>query len=162
MIRPVTSADAPAVVALAIAADLFPPEEAGVVETLLAEYAGGRADEGHTCLVDERDGVLAAVAYYQPLAATDGTWELLMIGVHRDRHRQGLGARLLHHVEDDLRTRGQRLLLLQTSADPAFTGARAFYAALGYDEAARVRDYYADGDDMVLFRRRVGDPAVGR
>jgi ribosomal protein S18 acetylase RimI-like enzyme len=76
-----------------------------------------------------------------------------MIGVHRDRHRQGVGARLLGHVEDDLRARGQRLLLVQTSADPAFDRARAFYAALGYDEEARVRDYFGDGDDMVLFRR---------
>jgi len=158
VIRSATPADAPAVVALAVASELFPPEEAGAVETLLAEFFAGRAEQGHTCLVDDANPTdghrgLRAVAYYQPLAATDRAWELLMIGVHRDRHRQGVGARLLGHVEDDLRARGQRLLLVQTSADPAFDRARAFYAALGYDEEARVRDYFGDGDDMVLFRR---------
>jgi ribosomal protein S18 acetylase RimI-like enzyme len=152
MIRSVTPDDAPAVVALAVASDLFPPEEAGVVETLIAGFFDGRAEEGHTCLVDEEDGALRAVAYYEPVTATDRAWELLMIGVRRDLHRTGLGGRLLHRVEDDLRDRGQRLLLVETSADPAFDRARAFYAALGYDEEARVRDYYADGDDMVLFR----------
>ena len=153
MIRPVTPDDAPAVVALAVDSELFPPDEAGVVEALLDELFGGRAEQGHTCRVDEEDGALRAVAYYEPVAATDRAWELLMIGVRRDRHRTGLGGRLLRHVEDDLRDRGQRLLLVQTSADPAFDRARAFYAALGYDEEARVRDYVADGDDMVLFRR---------
>ncbi len=153
MIRSLHPADVPAAVALAVASDLFPPEEAGVVETLLGGFVAGRADEGHTCLVDDEDGELRAIAYYEPVAATDRAWELLMIGVHRDRQRQGLGARLLGRVEDDLRGRGQRLLLVQTSADPAFDRARAFYAALGYDEEARVRDYFADGDDMVLFRR---------
>jgi ribosomal protein S18 acetylase RimI-like enzyme len=76
-----------------------------------------------------------------------------MIGVRRDRHRQGRGTALLRHVEEDLRTRGQRLLLVETSALPAFDRARAFYLASGYDEEARVRDYFGAGDDMVLFRR---------
>lgn len=158
MIRSVTPDDATAVVALAVDSELFPPEEAGVVESLLAEFFGGRAEQGHTCLVDEEAGddgagTLRAVAYYEPVTATDRAWELLMIGVQRDRHRTGLGGRLLRHVEDDLRGRGQRLLLVETSAAPAFDRARAFYAALGYDEEARVRDYFAEGDDMVLFRR---------
>jgi ribosomal protein S18 acetylase RimI-like enzyme len=153
MIRAVTPDDVPDVVALAVDSELFPPEEAGAVEALMAGFFGARAGDGHACLVDEGDGALRAVAYYQPVAGTDRAWELLMIGVHRSRHRTGLGRVLLGRVEDDLRARGQRLLVVLTSADPAFARARAFYAALGYDEEARVRDYYADGDDMVLFRR---------
>jgi len=58
---------------------------------------------------------LLAVAYYEPVTATDRTWELTMIGVRRDLHRQGRGAKLLQHVEDDLRFREQRLLVIETS-----------------------------------------------
>ncbi len=58
---------------------------------------------------------LLAVAYYEPLTATDRTCELTMIGVRRDLHRQGRGAELLQHVEDDLRFREQRLLVIETS-----------------------------------------------
>lgn len=153
MIRSVTHSDTAAVAALTVACELFPPEESSVVETMLKGYFAGREGEGHTCVVDEVDGDLLAVAYYEPVTATDRTWELTMIGVRRDRHRQGRGAALLQHVEDDLRSRDQRLLIVQTSALPAFARARAFYLASGYDEEARVRDYFEAGDDMVLFRK---------
>ncbi len=153
MIRSVTRPDTAAVVALTVASELFTPEESGVVETMLKEYFTGRDAEGHTCVVDEVDGDLLAVAYYQPVTATDRTWELTMIGVRQDRHRQGRGAELLQHVEDDLRSRDQRLLVIETSALPAFARARAFYLARGYDEEARVRDYFEAGDDMVMFRK---------
>ena len=153
MIRSVWRSDTAAVVALTVASELFPEEEAGIVEGMLGEYFAGRQAEGHTCVVDEVDGDLLAVAYCEPVVATDRTWELTMIGVRRDLHRQGRGAGLLRHVEEDLRSRGQRLLLIQTSALPGFARARAFYLALGYDEEARVRDYFEAGDDMVLFRK---------
>jgi ribosomal protein S18 acetylase RimI-like enzyme len=152
MIRSITPADGPAVVALAVASELFPPEEAGFVEGALDAFLADRGD-GRTWVVDDVDGELVGTAYYEPITATERGWELLMIGVRRDHHRQGRGSALLRHVEQDLRARGQRLLLVQTSATPAFDRARAFYLASGYDEEARVRDYFADGDDMVLFRR---------
>jgi hypothetical protein len=49
-----------------------------------------------------------------------------MIGVRRDLHREGQGRVVLGWVEDDLRARGQRLLLVQTSGGAAFAPARAF------------------------------------
>ncbi len=162
MIRPVAPADTAAVRALTVASELFPPEESGVVETMLAAYFAGREAEGHTCVVDEVDGDLLAVAYYEPVTATDRTWEVTMIGVRRDLHRRGRGSALLQHVEDDLRSRDQRLLVIETSALPAFDRARAFYLARGYDEEARVRDYFEAGDDMVMFRKALrtrGGPA---
>jgi GNAT superfamily N-acetyltransferase len=153
MIRSITPDDAPAVTALVVACELFPPEEAGVVEGVLDGFLAHGSTDGRTWVVDEEDGELVGTAYYEPVTATDRTWELLMIGVRRDRHRQGRGTALLRHVEEDLRARGQRLLLVETSALPAFDRARAFYLASGYDEEARVRDYFGAGDDMVLFRR---------
>jgi ribosomal protein S18 acetylase RimI-like enzyme len=155
MIRSITQPDTAAVVALTVSSELFTAEESTVVETMLTDYFAGRDTEGHTCLVDEVDGDLLAVAYYEPVTATDRTWELTMIGVRQDVHRRGRGAALLRHVEHDLRSRDQRLLVIETSALPAFARARAFYLALGYDEEARVRDYFQAGDDMVLFRKAV-------
>ncbi|QJY51158.1 GNAT family N-acetyltransferase [Pseudonocardia broussonetiae] len=145
----------PAVAALAVASELFDVEDAGVVQALLEEFLARQQAAGHRCVVDEVEDELIGVAYYEPVTATDRTWELLMIGVRADRHRQGRGRVLLEHVEHDLRARGQRLLLVETSATAAFDRARAFYLACGYDQEARVRDYFADGDDMVLFRKAV-------
>lgn len=153
MIRCITQPDTAAVVALTVSSGLFTAEESTVVETMLAEYFAGRDTEGHTCLVDDVDGDLLAVAYHEPVTATDRTVELTMIGVRQDVQRRGRGAALLGRVEQDLSSRGRRLLVIKTSAMPAFARARAFYLACGYDEEARVRDYFETGDDMVLFRK---------
>ncbi|HEY0815830.1 MAG TPA: GNAT family N-acetyltransferase [Pseudonocardia sp.] len=155
MIRPATPDDTQAIVDLTVDAELFTTEEAVIVTQMLADHFGPKAGDGQVCVVDDVENRLVALAYYEPHVATDRTWELVMIGVHREQHRRGRGAALLHHVEDDLRSREQRLLLVETSALPAFDRARAFYRARGYDEEARVRDYFQDGDDMVLFRKKL-------
>lgn len=146
-------------VSLAVAADLFPPEDSVILETLMADYFAREHDRGHACVLDTDDtsGEPLAVAYWQPAAATDRSWYLTMIGVRRDRHRQGRGAALLQHVEQQLHADGQRLLLVETSSTPAFERARSFYRSRGYVEEARVRDYYEPGDDMVLFRKVLQD-----
>lgn len=138
--------------ALAVSAGLFPADEAEFLEKMMANYFGGKHDDGHTCVIDEEDEPLG-VAYYEPALATDRTWYLTMIGVRRDKQGQGRGMTLMHYVENALQANGQRVLLVETSGLPEFALARKFYAKCGYEEEARVRDYFAVGDDMVLFRK---------
>lgn len=152
MIRPAEAGDAAAVTALAIATGTFASEDAGVVDRMMADYFAVGRDAGHRCLIDGEDGV-RGVAYALPLPATEGTWELLMIAVQPDQQGRGRGHALLARLEDELRSGGQRLMLVQTSGTPEYTRTRAFYAQCGYGEEARVRGYYAPGTDMVLFRK---------
>jgi ribosomal protein S18 acetylase RimI-like enzyme len=152
VIRPIRHTDSAAVTALAIASGLFPADAAAFLDRMMAEYFGGNHDAGHECVIDGDDAPVA-VAYYQPALATDRTWYLTMIAVRRELQGQGRGAALLRHVEQTLQASGQRLLLVETSGVPDFARTRRFYATCGYEEEARVRDYYAQGDDMVLFRK---------
>lgn len=99
------------------------------------------------------DGSPWALAYYVPERMTDGTFNLLLIAVHPDRHGQGIGAMLIAHVEADLAARGGRVLLVETSGLDAFAGTRGFYRFIGYDEEARIREFYAAGEDKVVFRK---------
>ncbi|MFB8247969.1 GNAT family N-acetyltransferase [Streptomyces sp. NPDC055952] len=137
---------------MAVASGLFAPEEASFVAEMMAEYFGGAADGGHRCLVDDTDGV-QAVAYCQPKPAADRVWDLTMIAVRREHQGRGLGTALLRHVEDGLRREGQRLLLVDTSGTAQFDRTRSFYLGCGYDQEARVRDYWTDGDDLLIFRK---------
>lgn len=41
------------------------------------------------------------------------------------------------------------MLLVETLA--SFDRTRAFYSKCGYEEEARIRDFYAAGDDKVVF-----------
>ncbi|MFD6418670.1 GNAT family N-acetyltransferase [Streptomyces sp. NPDC060194] len=131
---------------------MFTEDEAPFVAEMMSEYFGGAADEGHRCLVDDTDG-LRGVAYYRPKPPADRVWDLTMIAVRPERQGAGLGTALLRRVEDDLRADGQRLLLVDTSGTAQYDRTRAFYAGCGYDEEARVRDYWTTGDDLVVFRK---------
>ena len=152
MIRPITRGDSAAVTDLSVASGLFPADEAEVLDKMIADYFAGNVDEGHACLIDEEDEPLG-VAYYQPKSAADRVWDLTLIAVRSDRQGQGRGAALMQHVEDTLRADDQRLLLVETSGVPDFELTRKFYEKLGYQKEARVRDFYAAGDDMIIFRK---------
>lgn len=153
MIRPATHEDSGAVVGLAVTAGMFPADETEPLDRMMAEYFGGNIDEGHACVIDEEQGQPIGVAYYQPRPVADRLWDLTMIAVRPDRQGQGRGAALMRHVEGALRAGGHRMLLVETSGVAAYERTRAFYANLGYEEEARVRDYWAAGDDLVLFRK---------
>jgi GNAT superfamily N-acetyltransferase len=109
---------------LAISSGLFAEDEAEVVRTLMDDFFARTKADGHGCLVDvddDLDGdVAAGVAYFQPVAATDGTWTLLMIAVRPEQQGQGRGSVLLSEVENQLRRQQQRLLLVETSGVPDF------------------------------------------
>ena len=137
---------------LAIAAEMFSSDDAGFLEGMLAGYFDGNKDEGHICVIDDEGGPLG-VAYYQPEPAADLVWDLTMIAVRPVRQGQGRGAEMLRRAEEDLRARGGRLLLVLTSSLPQYDRTRAFYVKCGYEEEARVRDYWAVGDDLVVFRK---------
>ena len=133
---------------------MFTREEAG----FLAEALDGH-DDGASCLVeDAEDGQgLATVLYYRPEESADRAFDLTMIAVRPDLQGGGRGVALMRHAEDDLRRRGQRLLIVRTSGTAQYARTRAFYRGLAYAEQARVLDYWTDGDDLVLFTKRLSD-----
>lgn len=147
-IRPVVAGDLPALKAVIDATDLFPSD---MLDDMVAGYLRGDPADGFWLTHDE--GGPLAVACCAPERMTLGTWNLLLIAVHPERQRQGMGAALMRHVEQTLAARGERLLLVETSGLPAFERTRAFYRKLGYDEEARIRGFYQAGEDKVVFRK---------
>lgn len=152
MIRSITPDDASTVTALAVASGLFPADAAPFLNTMMTDYFDGKHDEGHVCVIIEETTPLG-VAYYEPARATDRTWYLTMIAVRNEVQGHGHGAALMQYIEHSLQAQGQRVLLVETSGLPEFAQTRKFYVKCGYDEEARVRDYYAAGEDMVVFRK---------
>lgn len=84
---------------------------------------------------------------------TEGTWNLYLIAIHPSYQRQGRGAALLNHIEYMLAKHGERVLLVETSGLEDFEYVRAFYRKSGYDEEARIREFYKAGDDKIIFRK---------
>ena len=153
IIRPTVAADLPALKTIISVNQMFPAE---MLDNMIGSFLAGEAAEERWLTVD--DGGPIAVAYHVPERMTDGTYNLLLIAVHPDRHGQGLGAALMAHVEADLAARSARVLLVETSGLPEFERTRRFYRHIGYEEEARIREFYAAGEDKVVFRKALGPP----
>ena len=102
-----------------------------------------------------RSGVLLGYVCYGPTPCTAGTWDLYWIAVAPDAHGTGVGTRLLKEVERRLALKDARLVIIETSSLPQYAATRGFYEARGYDVVARVPDFYAPGDDRLIFAKRI-------
>ena len=143
-----TRDDIPGLQAVLEATGLFPPE---LLPDFLEPVLTG--DSPALWRTGWVDGTPAGLVFTEPEPMTDGTWNMRALGVVPGHQGRGLGRAVVAAVEEDLASAGQRILIVDTSGTADFAGARAFYAALGYDEEARIRDFWAEGDDKVTFRK---------
>lgn len=152
-IRPLTANDLAPLRAVIDATGLFPGE---MLDDMAAPHLRGEA-AGELWLTTADT---TALAYAAAERMTEGTWNLLLIAVHPDRQRQGIGAALVAEVEARLRAAGVRLLLVETSGLDEFEPTRGFYRALGFTEEGRIRDYYKAGEAKVIFAKALARGAA--
>jgi ribosomal protein S18 acetylase RimI-like enzyme len=104
---------------------------------------------------------LVGYAAYGPTVGTDRTYDLYWIAVDPTVHGRGAGTVLLDGVEQAMRARDARLVVVETSSREEYADTRRFYARRGYSEVARMREFYAPGDDRVIFTKRMATPVSG-
>ena len=98
---------------------------------------------------------LIGYACYGATPGTLGTYDLYWIAVHPEYQGEGGGSRLLDEVERRLREREARMLVVETSARTDYESTRRFYERRGYAEVASLADFYAFGDDRVIYAKRL-------
>lgn len=155
MIRAILPNDTDILVALTAGTGLFKPLELDALREVLDEYHAGNRECGHRAFAWEEAGRLLGYVYHAPTPMTDRTWHLYWIAIARDRQGQGLGSRLLVFAEEDVRRQGGRLLVVETSSTPLYEPTRRFYRKHGYRAASEVPDFYADGDGLIVFTKRL-------
>lgn len=96
-----------------------------------------------------------AIAYCAPERLTEGTYNLYLIAVHTNFQAKGLGGEMMRHLESLLQSRGERILLVETSGLPEFELTRKFYDKCGYHREAVIRDFYRDGEDKIVFWKKL-------
>lgn len=154
LIRPTTPADTPTLLALTEETGVFRPLEIQALREVLDDYHHHNRDAGHLCVTCEHEGEVAGFAYYAPAAMTVCSWYLYWIAVRKTEQARGIGGGLLRFVEADIRSRQDPAnLFIETGSLPHYEPTRNFYKKHGYEVEAILRDYYAPGDDMVVFRK---------
>ena len=154
-VRPSIAADRDAINRIAARVGVFSADEVRTVADLLDIYLSDAGQDEFLFLSAVIDGRVAGFACYGPIALTARNYELYWLGTDPDAGRRGAASALLNAVERIALSRGARFVNLQTSATPPYAPARKFYVRQGYSVAARLPDYYSDGDEMVLYRKEL-------
>ncbi len=122
---------------------------------LWEEYlSAGPTIGGYNFLVDRDSDRVLGFACYGPRDLTNGVFDLYWIAVDSTSHRNGVGRGLLTACEDAVRQAGGRMLIAETSGTPHYESTRKFYAGMGYALEATIKDFYSEGDDLVIFVKR--------
>jgi D-alanine-D-alanine ligase len=85
-----------------------------------------------------------------PTPCTLGTYDLYWMAVDPTLHGAGIGSAMVRAMERRL-AGAARLIVVETAGRPEYAPTRAFYQARGYRFASRIPDFYAPGDDQVVF-----------
>jgi ribosomal protein S18 acetylase RimI-like enzyme len=131
----------------------FKEHEVQALREVLDDFhAENHVYEHKAYLLKDKDKKLGFV-YYAPAPMTEGTWQLWWIVVQNDLQGRGLGGQMLKYVENHARELEGRVLFIETSSQEKYDPTRKFYLKYGYNLEARMRGFYAAGDDMMVYRK---------
>ncbi len=88
------------------------------------------------------------------------TWEITWMAVLPDRHRRGVGRRLVEAARERCRTQGATTLLVKTLADShpseEYAQTRSFYAAMGFRRLEVFPDLWGPHNPCLLMAWMIG------
>lgn len=142
-----SSSDLPAIKAIIDDNHMFPSE---FLDEMSKPFFAQESEERWFVTEDSNKQVVA-VAYCSPERMTEGTWNLLLIAVHKAHQGNGIGKQLIQHVEAVLTEQKIRVLLVEASGLPSYKLTRDFYPKCGYTQVAVIPEYYDKGDDKIVF-----------
>jgi ribosomal protein S18 acetylase RimI-like enzyme len=151
VIRPLRPEDRAPLLAILLATGVFSEDEVAVAAELIDAVLDHPAQRDYIIFVHETEGAVGGYYCVGPTPATASTYDLYWIAVDPALHGRGVGTVLNNHAEQLIRSRGGRLIMVETSSRKEYDPTRAFYRRRGYQELARVRDYYRPADDLVIF-----------
>lgn len=131
--------------------ELFPSE---ILEDMISDYFDNSDSEDIWFTAVENDTPIS-IGYCAPEKLTEGTFNLYAIGVKSDIQGKGIGGKMMTYLENQLTEQGHRILIVDTSGTPEFKLTRKFYENLNYEKEAVIRDFWNEGDDKVIYRKKL-------
>lgn len=157
-IRPLDQRDRAKLSSMLMESRVFTPEEIGVGMELIDIVLKNPDQKDYEihCMADDQDEAIGYVCY-GPVPMTRGTFDLYWIVVDPRSQGQGVGSKLLRFLEGVVKESGGRMILIDTSSIPQYEKTHRFYSRHGFQEVARVPDYYHRGNDRITFCKRLAE-----
>lgn len=159
IVRSLTPKDCGDVDALLRATENFNRAEIDLAHELMdiiLEDPGQTIYHGVVATVAEVDGQpIAGFLIVGPRSATVGTWDLYWIAVAPEFYGTGVAQTLDDYAAAFVRARAGYWLIAETSGQLCYERSQAFYRKQGYRSLARIVDFYAPADDLIIYGKRL-------
>jgi ribosomal protein S18 acetylase RimI-like enzyme len=151
MIRKLKQADAPIIEKFLGKVKAFSKSEVGVAMELVNSAANNpkQTDYNVFVYVDSKNILGYYCAGKRPL--TDAVYDLYWIVTNPEHPKKGIGKMLLTHAEKFVLSKNARWLLAETSSTENYAAARNFYLRNHYSIIAEINNFYAVGDNLMVF-----------
>jgi ribosomal protein S18 acetylase RimI-like enzyme len=133
----------------------FKPDEVLVAEELIDASIRDPQGTGYECIVGYQLEQLVGYVCFGPTPMTDATWDLYWIAVAPGLQGRGIGKYLYNACIDRVRKRGGEQMRIETSSQELYAATGGFYERLGFSIDGRLKDFYARGDDLLIFYRKI-------
>ena len=135
---------------------VFSPVEIDVAAELVEDRLKRGRQSDYRFVFAEEGGRPAGYTCYGPIALTSASFDLYWIAVDKTMHGRSIGRLLLERTEELIREAGGRQVYIETSNRHQYAPTRGFYLRCGYDQEALLKDFYAPGDDKVIYVKTLG------
>ncbi len=150
----ISASDIERVRQIALSTGFFRDDEIDVAEELVEEaYKKGQEQSGYFFLFSMMGENTTGFVCYGPTPCTIGTYDLYWIVVDNHYRGNGTGKILMQQTEKELIALKARKLYIETSSTEKYLPTRKFYENCGYNEEARLKDFYSHGDDKVIYSK---------
>jgi len=127
--------------------------EVDVAVEIADEYLS-REDHNDYCFIAAtiNDKLIGFTAYGE-IPCTKASYDLYWIAVHNDYRGKGIGIKLLQETEKHIQSMQGKRVYIETSSTEKYAPTQGFYLRAGYILEARLKDYYKDGDDKLMYSK---------
>lgn len=129
----------------------FNAAEVEIAGELVSERLTKGVRSGYHFILAERGSGLVAYACYGPIAGTRTSFDLFWIAVSPEEQRKGLGVQAFNRAEAAMRKAGAEKIYADTSSSDRYAPTRGFYQRMGFEEEARLPDFYGPGDGKIIY-----------
>jgi GNAT superfamily N-acetyltransferase len=130
---------------------VFSPAEVDVAVELVDDRLERGQESDYFFVLAEHEGRTVGYTCYGKIPATAASFDLYWIAVDKALHGLRIGRVLLDRSEELIRQAGGRKVYAETSNRHHYAPTRGFYLRCGYRQAALLEDFYAPGDDKVIY-----------
>jgi len=99
------------------------------------------------------EGIIFGFIIYSKAALSDSFYDLYWMAVRPLCQGRGIGKMLLSTMEADIRAKGGKSVILDTSSAEEYEAARHLYEKTGYKLILKVDNFYSEDEHKLMYRK---------